>query len=100
MNAPTKNRIIAVDAIRGFSLFGILVVNILSFHSPHFMYGGKKSFYETMAANGETVDSNLILTVIDLFFQASFYPLFSLLFGIGLWIMYEKGIHWKRIEYY
>lgn len=90
MNAPTKNRIIAVDAIRGFSLFGILVVNILSFHSPHFMYGGKKSFYETMAANGETVDSNLILTVIDLFFQASFYPLFSLLFGIGLWIMYEK----------
>ncbi|MFC0015326.1 MULTISPECIES: DUF418 domain-containing protein [Allobacillus] len=90
MSTPTKNRIIAVDAIRGFSLFGILIVNILSFHSPHFMYGGKQSFYETMATNGEIVDSNLILTVIDLFFQASFYPLFSLLFGIGLWIMYEK----------
>lgn len=44
MNAPTKNRIIAVDAIRGFSLFGILVVNILSFHSPHFMYGERNHF--------------------------------------------------------
>ncbi|MBR7554590.1 DUF418 domain-containing protein [Allobacillus sp. GCM10007491] len=99
MNAPTKNRIISVDAIRGFSLFGILVVNILSFHSPHFVYGGKQSFYETMATNGEIVDSSLILTVIDLFFQASFYPLFSLLFGIGLWIMYEKrdSLEAKRI---
>ena len=89
MNQPMKKRITAIDAIRGFSLFGILVVNMLSFHSPHFMYGGKRSFYESLEANGEFVDSNVLLTVIDLFFQASFYPLFSLLFGIGLWMMYQ-----------
>ncbi|GAA0454808.1 DUF418 domain-containing protein [Alkalibacillus silvisoli] len=77
------NRIQSLDAIRGFALLGILVVNVFSFHSPHFMYGGIEMFYHT------TLDGTL-LAVVDVIFQASFYPLFSLLFGIGIYIMYER----------
>ncbi|MGM8214701.1 DUF418 domain-containing protein [Bacillaceae bacterium W0354] len=75
------NRIETIDAIRGLSLFGILVVNILSFHAPYFFYGGDGA--------RNTIDE-VILTGIDIFVQASFYPLFSLLFGIGIYIMYER----------
>ncbi|MDQ0351739.1 uncharacterized protein J2R98_001556 [Alkalibacillus filiformis] len=78
-----QNRIQSIDAIRGFALLGILVVNVLAFHSPHFMYGGLDSFYQS------PTDSAL-LTLIGIFFQASFYPLFSLLFGVGIYIMYER----------
>ena len=33
----SNNRILALDVIRGFALFGILIVNMMSFHSP-FLY--------------------------------------------------------------
>ncbi|GEN45682.1 DUF418 domain-containing protein [Alkalibacillus haloalkaliphilus] len=78
-----QNRIQSIDAIRGFALLGILVVNVLAFHSPHFMYGGIDSFYQS------ATDSAL-LTFIGVLFQASFYPLFALLFGVGIYIMYER----------
>ncbi|TFB22053.1 DUF418 domain-containing protein [Filobacillus milosensis] len=88
---PNQNRVIAIDAIRGIALFGILMVNLLSFHSPHFLYGGKEDFY----------DNGSVLAVIDIFFQASFYPLFSMLFGLGMYMMYErlqeKGLEQKPI---
>ncbi|SEP82524.1 DUF418 domain-containing protein [Piscibacillus halophilus] len=80
---PTNNRIESIDTVRGFSLLGILIVNLLSFHSPHFIYGGLKDFY------GNGFDA-LSLAFIDIFAQASFYPLFSMLFGVGIYMMYEK----------
>ncbi|WP_162297814.1 DUF418 domain-containing protein [Halalkalibacillus sediminis] len=79
---PTKNRIESLDAVRGFSLLGILIVNLLSFHAPHFMYGGGEGSY--------SASDERWLAFIDMFIQASFYPLFSLMFGIGLYMMYEK----------
>ncbi|MFD2639417.1 DUF418 domain-containing protein [Piscibacillus salipiscarius] len=81
--SPTRKRNESIDAIRGFSLFGILLVNLLSFHSPHFMYGGLRDFY----SNGFDA---ITLGFIDIFAQASFYPLFSMLFGIGIYMMYER----------
>ncbi|WP_027963898.1 DUF418 domain-containing protein [Halalkalibacillus halophilus] len=83
LQQPTQNRNHSIDAIRGFALFGILMVNYLSFHSPHFMYGGMDEFH---TSSGDQT----ILTIIDWFFQASFYPLFSLLFGIGIYMMYIR----------
>ncbi|MGP4073460.1 DUF418 domain-containing protein [Piscibacillus sp. B03] len=80
---PVTKRYDSIDAIRGFSLLGILIVNLLSFHSPHFMYGGLREFY----SGG--IDA-VTLFFIDIFAQASFYPLFSLLFGIGIYMMYVR----------
>ncbi|MET3683411.1 uncharacterized protein ABID56_001506 [Alkalibacillus flavidus] len=79
----TRERNQAVDAIRGFALFGILVVNVLSFHSPHFMYGGSDAFYDGAG-------SGWLMAMIDMFFQASFYPLFAMLFGLGLALMARR----------
>lgn len=88
----SMKRIESIDAIRGLSLFGILIVNILSFHAPYFLSGGKS---ETSWLD------DFILMLIDIFVQASFYPLFALLFGIGIYMMYERqeslGIHSNTI---
>lgn len=47
------------------------------------MYGGLRDFY----SNGFDA---ITLGFIDIFAQASFYPLFSMLFGIGIYMMYER----------
>ncbi|WP_404294045.1 DUF418 domain-containing protein [Cytobacillus kochii] len=84
-----NRRIHSIDAMRGFALFGILIVNFLSFHSP---YTHINPFNYWDKAGDSTV-----FPIIDVFFQASFYPLFSLLFGYGVMILKEraelKGVH-------
>lgn len=73
-----SERIISLDVIRGFSLLGILIINMISFHSP-FLYMDPYSWWKTA---GDTA----LYPWIDIFVQASFYPLFAMLFGYGLGI--------------
>lgn len=37
---PSEERIAALDTLRGFAIFGILVVNILLFGTPYDVYDG------------------------------------------------------------
>ncbi|WP_289891343.1 DUF418 domain-containing protein [Virgibacillus pantothenticus] len=85
-----KDRLHWIDAARGFAIFGILIVNILSFSSPYFHYGGENTVWNT--AVDETT-----LAVIDIVFQASFYSLFSFLFGFGLQLMNDR-LQLRNIE--
>lgn len=55
---------------------GILIINMLAFHSPLSYIDPYKWF------NGSLNEG--IYMVIDIFIQASFYPLFAMLFGYGL----------------
>ena len=75
MNAPaTYGRLEQVDALRGFALFGILVVNIGVFSSPFYGAGVADPSYS----------QPLDLTVrwlIAWLFETKFYLLFSFLFG-------------------
>ncbi|CAB5516997.1 hypothetical protein LMG26857_06080 [Achromobacter anxifer] len=75
MNAPaTHARLAQVDALRGFALFGILVVNIGVFSSPFYGAGVPDPAYS----------QPLDLTVrwlIAWLFETKFYLLFSFLFG-------------------
>ncbi|RLL45043.1 DUF418 domain-containing protein [Oceanobacillus piezotolerans] len=87
-----KNRLEWIDAARGFAVFGIFIVNIGSFSAPYFLYGGGDRVWN------EPVDS-FIRIIIDIFFQASFYTLFSLLFGFGYQIMSER-LRAKNISLY
>ncbi|MEK5425191.1 DUF418 domain-containing protein [Cytobacillus sp. FSL R7-0680] len=84
-----NRRIHSIDAMRGFALFGILIVNFLSFHSPY-------THIDPFSYWDKAGDST-VFPIIDVFFQASFYPLFSLLFGYGVMILKEraelKGVH-------
>ncbi|GGP09614.1 DUF418 domain-containing protein [Oceanobacillus neutriphilus] len=66
-----------IDAARGFAILGIFMVNIGSFSAPYFLYGGAE---DTWTAGIDQFS----LAFIDIFFQASFYTLFSILFGFGI----------------
>ncbi|MGP4041846.1 DUF418 domain-containing protein [Gracilibacillus sp. D59] len=79
-----------IDSARGFAIFGIFMVNLPSFHGPYFMYGNGNNFWGT----GEP---GLWQVIIDIFFQASFYSLFSFLFGFGIQIIYENLLA-KNVE--
>lgn len=72
-----SDRITNIDAIRGFALFGILVVNILAFSSVGYGSGLPSP------DSSSTLDTVLSF-VISLFFELKFYLLFSFLFGYSV----------------
>lgn len=77
-------RIESLDMLRGFSLLGIFIANMLVFHSPY-MYMDPYSWFES---NGE----GFPFMWLDIFIEASFYPIFAMLFGYGLSMQYEKSL--------
>ncbi|KIL47370.1 DUF418 domain-containing protein [Jeotgalibacillus campisalis] len=79
-----QNRIQSLDVMRGFSLLGIFIVNMIAFHSPIY-------YYNPYSWWGNTVDRP-VYWWIDVFVQASFYPLFTILFGFGLALQYGRSI--------
>lgn len=72
-----------LDIIRGLSLFGILLVNIIGFYTPlpHVML-------EFWFTNAKDIIWHQYL---DIYVQSSFYPLFSLLFGYGIAMQFSKA---------
>lgn len=84
MGDNKENRIVVLDAIRGFAILGIFLVNMLTFHSP-FQYINPLTWWESSA-------DQLVYKFINVFAEGSFYPLFSLLFGYGLVLLREKTI--------
>lgn len=87
-----KHRLPWIDAARGIAIFGIFIVNIGAFSAPYFLYGGENEAWTRPIDNGT-------LAIIDMFFQASFYTLFSLLFGFGVQIMKERLAEKERNVY-
>ncbi|TWT04873.1 DUF418 domain-containing protein [Planomicrobium sp. CPCC 101079] len=83
-----NERVEAIDMMRGFSLLGILIINMLTFHSP-LSYVNPYTYY-TRPYDAE------IYGFIDIFIQASFYPLFSMLFGYGLAMQFLKAQEKKQ----
>ncbi|WP_096438975.1 DUF418 domain-containing protein [Alteribacter populi] len=91
-------RLSHLDSLRGFALFGILLVNSL-----YFQYGmfGFKNFEPVFGATESGTTS-----MIQLFFEGSFYPLFSMLFGFGAVLIWQRlqergqsfgGLYFRRM---
>jgi uncharacterized protein len=79
-----KNRIEILDVIRGFAIFGILIANIQSWSGYKFIP------FEHMATL-PYYDYNELLHYLFLFFiDTKFYSLFSILFGIGFYLQFNK----------
>ena len=79
----TKERIQSIDIIRGFAILGIFLVNMPAFNSPVlYMKPGEWS--------GKL--DNWTEQFINIFAQASFYTLFSFLFGFGIMIFKDRAI--------
>ncbi|MFD1017801.1 DUF418 domain-containing protein [Thalassobacillus hwangdonensis] len=77
------NRLSWIDAARGLAILGIFMVNVPAFNAPYFLYGGEDVYWS------EPLDS-WVQAIVDIFFQASFYTLFSFLFGFGLQVMKDR----------
>jgi uncharacterized protein len=80
--APSDRHVI-LDILRGFAIFGILMVNMQIFYRPtSMMLVGYTGSADTTGLVSEAF--------IKFFFEGKFYVLFSLLFGYGFWIFLNK----------
>lgn len=80
----TSERIDMLDAIRGFALFGILLMNLEAFNGP--IMQAISGIDPTLHGLDRIADA-----FIYIFVQGKFWTLFSLLFGIGFAIMYDSA---------
>jgi len=84
-----SNRILSLDVARGFALLGIFLVNISLMAAPL----GELTYNAPMPEEGAL--SQTIFYAVRTFFEGKTYPLFSMLFGIGLAMQFmrsrEKG---------
>lgn len=77
-----NNRILSIDVMRGVAILGIFFVNIYSFHTPY--------LYVDPYSLAKSDCDKFIYSLVDIFAQASFYPLFAILFGYGLIILKNR----------
>lgn len=82
-------RQVHLDALRGFALLGILVVNIMSFTG-----GLRMAALGPLTASSPWVD-HLTVIGVALLAEFKFYPLFSFLFGYGYLLFWRNA---KRKE--
>jgi uncharacterized protein len=84
VSAPPR-RLISLDAIRGFAVMGILLMNIIAFAMP-------QGAYVSPAAYGGTSLPDLILwSVMSVLVDGKMRGLFSMLFGASMLLVYERA---------
>lgn len=79
---PIQNRIVVLDVLRGFALFGVLLVNMLDF-------SGSGIRAETLGMRGNELDQLIDLGIV-FFAMTKFYLLFSFLFGVGFAVQMRR----------
>ena len=82
--AKSQSRIVSLDVLRGFSLLGILVMNIQSFSMIDAAYFNPTAFGSLEGANGWVWYGCYLLA------DMKFMNLFSMLFGAGIIMMTQK----------
>jgi len=79
-----KNRIEILDVIRGFAIFGIIIANIQS-------WSGYKLIPFELMQTLPYYEYNETLKYLFMFFvDTKFYTLFSILFGVGFYLQFNK----------
>ncbi|HEV7838598.1 MAG TPA: DUF418 domain-containing protein [Gemmatimonadaceae bacterium] len=82
---PARERIQALDILRGVAVAGILLANILVFFGFTFLPPDRAAGLTTGTANEVT------LFLEKVFVDGKFYSIFSLLFGIGFGVQLARG---------
>lgn len=82
---PVQDRYLHLDVLRGFALFGILLVNFEWFTRPlqAIMLGSESGL------GGANVAADWLITTLG---EGKFYPLFSMLFGAGFALMADRAM--------
>jgi uncharacterized protein len=82
---PVRERIPALDTVRGVAVAGLLLANVLVFFGLTFISPARAAALPTAAA--DSVASFLERVFVD----GKFYSVFSLLFGIGFGLQLARG---------
>lgn len=80
-----KERIVLLDILRGFALFGILFANLLTWS------GLKYLPIEDIVELGNIDVDRAIYRIMKFFVDTKFYTLFSILFGVGFYLQISKN---------
>lgn len=81
----TGERIEALDVLRGFAIFGILLANIHVFSGYVLMPDAQRAALPTAAVDGTT------MLLLQMLVAGKFYSIFSLLFGIGFAVQLQRS---------
>ena len=84
-----NERIAAMDVLRGFALLGILLMNIEGMAGP--LMNSMTGVDPALTGADRGVDTAIYLLV-----QGKFYPLFSMLFGMGFAVMLQRAAAAER----
>lgn len=94
MNRKTKDQVLPsqqsdriqdIDILRGFALFGVILVNIFYFNTPSDYFSAYyNQFHDPL--------NEIIFHGLTWFFSGKFYPIFSFLFGLGFSIQFMKSL--------
>lgn len=84
--SPTQmhERIRLLDILRGFAIFGILMVNMMWYNSPIPSLISDNSLWTSESDKA----ARFLITFL---FEGKFYVLFSMLFGYGFWLFLNKN---------
>ena len=80
-----RSRIESLDIARGFALFGILLVNVQLLCQP-------MAWLRNGGGSNEGPVGAAAYYATRLFFESKSYPLFSLLFGMGMMLMHQRAV--------
>ena len=87
-------RIVAIDGVRGVALFGVLTVNLIT----EFRVSIFRQFLP-VTVPPDAVEA-MVERAVELALESKAFALFSLLFGIGLGIQFERLQQTGRAAYY
>ena len=87
-----EERIESIDAIRGVALFGVLIVNLLTIF--------RISIFEPYADTAPLGPDWLVEHIVSFVLESKAFCLFSVLFGVGLAIQYERLMPSGRAHYW
>ena len=91
-DVKTNNRIVIIDALRGFSLAGIVIVHMVE------NYIGAPFPEGSMDAARAGISDYIVDGFIFLFLRGKFFALFSFLFGLSFFIQMDGG-HRKGVDF-
>lgn len=92
------DRIVSIDILRGIAVFGILILNIQSFSMPGAAYINPTTWGDLTGIN------KAIWIISHVFASEKFMSIFSMLFGAGIILLYERkksqGRSAGKVHYY
>lgn len=82
---PPSERILALDALRGIAVIGIVGLNVIAFAMP------APAYYNPLAFGGVSAPDYWVWLASFVFIEDKFRTLFAMLFGAGCLILLERA---------